>query len=131
MRTTLVLDALRMALSTRHRVAEVRLVHHSDRGSQGVSGDYTQTLADHDVLASVGSTGDAYDNSMAESFVDSFKTELIADRVWQTRTQMELAIVEYISWFNDSHLHENLGDRPPREIEELYAEKTSTTTPTS
>ena len=130
MRTTLVLDALRMALSTRERVEEVRLIHHSDRGSQYVSGDYTQTLADNDVLASVGSTGDAYDNSMAESFVDSFKTELITDRVWQTRNQMELAIVEYISWFNDSRLHENLGDRPPREIEELYAEKTRTTTPT-
>ena len=66
---------------------------------------------------------------MAESFVDSFKTELIADRVWQTRSQLELAIVEYISWFNDSRLHENLGDRTPREIEEHYAEKTSTITP--
>jgi putative transposase len=106
MRTTLVLDALRMALSTRQRVEEVRLIHHSDRGSQYLSGDYTQTLTDHDVLASVGSTGDAYDNSMAESFVDSFKTELIADRVWQTRSQLELAIVEYISWLNDSRLHE-------------------------
>ncbi len=61
MRTTLVLDALRMALSTRERVEEIRLTHHSDRGSQYLSGDYTQTLADHDVLASVGSTGDAYD----------------------------------------------------------------------
>ena len=131
MRTTLVLDALRMALSTRQRVEEVRLIHHSDRGSQYVSGDYTQTLEDNDVLGSVGSTGDAYDNSMAESFVDSFKTELIADRVWQTRSQMELAIVEYISWFNDSRLHENLGDRPPQEIEELYAVKTRTTTPTT
>src|ERR1035438_6371956 len=100
MRTDLVLDALRMALSTRHRVDEVRLVHHSDRGSQYVSGDYTQTLTDHDVLASVGSTGDAYDNSMAESFVDSFKTELIADRVWRTRSQLELAIVAYVGWFN-------------------------------
>jgi len=131
MRTTLVLDALRMALSTRERVEEVRLIHHSDRGSQYLSGDYTQTLTDHDVLASVGSTGDAYDNSMAESFVDSFKTELIADRVWQTRSKMELAIVEYISWFNDSRLHENLGDRAPREIEELYAEKTRPTITTS
>ncbi len=127
MRTTLVLDALRMALSTRERVEEVRLIHHSDRGSQYVSGDYTQTLADHDVLASVGSTGDAYDNSMAESFVDSFKTELITDRVWQTRSQLELAIVEYIAWFNDSRLHENLDDRPPQEIEELYAAKTKPT----
>jgi transposase InsO family protein len=131
MRTTLVLDALRMALSTRERVQEVRLIHHSDRGSQYVSGDYTQTLADHDALASVGSTGDAYDNSMAESFVDSFKTELIADRVWRTRGQLELAIVEYISWFNDSRLHENLGDRSPAEIEELYAVKIRTTAPTS
>jgi hypothetical protein len=46
------------------------------------------------VLGSIGSVGDAYDNAMAESFVDSFKTELIADRVWRTRTQLELAIVE-------------------------------------
>jgi putative transposase len=131
MRTTLVLDALRMALSTRDRVQEVRLIHHSDRGGQYLSGDYTQTLADHDVLSSVGSTGDAYDNSMAESFVDSFKTELIADRVWRTRSQLELAIVEYISWFNNSRLHENLGDRSPAEIEELYAAKARTTAPTS
>jgi putative transposase len=93
--------------------------------------DYTQTLADNDVLASVGSTGDAYDNSMAESFVDTFKTELIADRVWQTRSQLELAIVEYISWFNDTRLHENLDDRPPREIEELYAVKRRATITTS
>jgi putative transposase len=131
MRTTLVLDALRMALCTRERVEEVRLIHHSDRGGQYLSGDYTQTLADHSVLASVGSTGDAYDNSMAESFVDSFKTELIADRVWRTRSQLELAIVEYISWFNDSRLHENLEDRSPAEIEALYAVKTRTTAPTS
>ena len=82
MRTTLVLDALRMALSTRERVEKVRLIHHSDRGSQYLAGDYTQTLQDNDVLGSVGSTGDAYDNAMAESFVDSFKTELITDRVW-------------------------------------------------
>jgi putative transposase len=131
MRTDLVLDALRMALSTREHVHEVRLIHHSDRGCQYGAGDYTQTLDDHDVLASGGSTGDAYDNCMAESFVDSFKTELIADRVWRSRSQLELAIVEYVSWFNDSRLHENLGDRPPREIEELYAEKSRTTSPTS
>jgi putative transposase len=54
------------------------------------------------VLASVGSVGDAYDNAMAESFVDSFKTELIADRVWRSRTQLELAVVEYIGWFNQA-----------------------------
>jgi putative transposase len=86
MRTDLVLDALRMALGRRVPGADVELVHHSDRGSQYTSIDYTQALADHGVLASVGSVGDAYDNAMAESFVDSFKTELIADRVWRTRS---------------------------------------------
>ena len=121
MRTTLVLDALRMALGQRRPGADVALVHHSDRGSQYTSIDYTQTLADHDVLASVGSVGDAYDNALAESFVDSFKTELISDRVWRTRSQLELAVVEYIGWFNHSRLHQALGDIPPAEIEALYA----------
>jgi putative transposase len=61
MRTDLVLDALKMALGQRESGADVELVHHSDRGSQYTSIDYTQTLADHRVLASVGSVGDAYD----------------------------------------------------------------------
>jgi transposase InsO family protein len=117
MRTTLVLDALRMALGTRAPGGDVALVHHSDRGSQYTSLDYTQTLTDHGVLASVGSVGDAYDNALAESFVDSFKTELIADRVWQTRSQLELAVVQYLGWFNHTRLHEGLGDLPPAEFE--------------
>src|ERR687888_2015518 len=90
MRTDLVLDALKMALHRRGPGADVALVHHSDRGSQYTSIDYTQALADHRVLASVGSVGDAYDNALAESFVDSFKTELIRDRVWQTRSQWSI-----------------------------------------
>jgi putative transposase len=128
MRTTLVMDALRMALHQRGPGADVELVHHSDRGSQYTSIDYTQTLADHGVLASVGSVGDAYDNALAESFVDSFKTELIADRVWRTRSQLELAIVEYVGWFNSDRLHESLGDRPPAEFEALYAPTNQTIT---
>lgn len=120
MRTDLVLDALRMALAQREPGADVELVHHSDRGSQYTSIDYTQTLTDHGVLASVGTVGDAYDNAMAESFVDSFKTELIADRSWQSRTQLELAVVEYIAWFNNDRLHESLGDLSPVEFESLY-----------
>jgi putative transposase len=120
MRTDLVLDALRMALGQREPGADVELVHHSDRGSQYTSIDYTQTLDDHGVLASVGSVGDAYDNAMAESFVDSFKTELIADRSWRSRAQLELAVVEYIAWFNNDRLHESLGDLPPAEFEGLY-----------
>ena len=80
---------------------------------QYTSHDFTQVLDDHRVLASIGSVGDAYDNALAESFVDSFKTELIADRVWRTRSQVELAVVEYVGWFNHDRLHAALGDIPP------------------
>ncbi len=118
MRTTLVLDALRMALHQRGPGADVELVHHSDRGSQYTSIDYTQELTDHGVLASVGSVGDAYDNALAESFVDTLKTELITDRVWRSRAQLELAIVEWIGWFNNVRIHSALDDRPPLEFEQ-------------
>ena len=121
MRTDLVLDALKMALGRRGAGADVELVHHSDRGSQYTGIDYTQTLVDHRVLASVGSVGDAYDNALAESFLDSFKTELISDRVWRSRSQLELAVVEYLGWYNTARLHESLGDIPPAEYEQLHA----------
>ena len=127
MRTDLVLDALRMALHRREPGANVELIHHSDRGSQYTSIDYTQTLADHRVLASVGSVGDAYDNALAESFVDSFKTELIRDRVWRSRSQLELAVVEYVGWYNHVRLHENLRDVPPAEYELQHALRAATT----
>jgi transposase InsO family protein len=70
--------------------------------AQYLSYDYTQTLDDHGVLASCGSVGDAYDNALAESFVDTFKTELIADRVWRTQAQLEHAIVGYIGWYTSA-----------------------------
>ena len=117
MRTDLVLDALRMAIGLRGGGADVALIHHSDQGSQYTSFDYTQTLDDHDVLQSMGSVGDAYDNALAESWVDSLKTELIADRVWRSRSQLELAVVEYIGWFNNIRLHSSLGFVPPAEYE--------------
>jgi putative transposase len=87
--------------------------------AQYTSGDYTQTLDDHGVLASVGSVGDAYDNALAESFVDTFKTELIADRVWRTRAQLELTIVEWVGRFNTTRLHSSLKDLSPLQFEEL------------
>jgi putative transposase len=121
MRTTLVLDALRMALGVRAPGADFRLIQHTDAGSQYTSQDYTQALDDHKVLASIGSVGDAYDNALAESFVDSFKTELIADRVWRSRPQLELAVVEYVGWFNHERLHSALDDIPPAEFEARHA----------
>ena len=122
MRPTLVLDALRMALTRRDAGADVQLVHHSDAGSQYTSFEFRQELADHNALASIGSVGDAYDNAMAESFLDTFKTELIRDRIWRTRSQLELAIVEGVAWFNTTRLHENLGDIPPSEFDQRHSE---------
>ncbi len=127
MRTDLVLDALRMALGTRQLGADFALVQHTDHGSQYMSHDYAQVLDDHRVLASVGSVGDAYDNALAESFVDTFKTELINDRVWRSRGQMELAVLEYVHWFNHDRLHESLGDIPPVEFEAAHHSEPSTT----
>ena len=120
MRTDLVLDALRMALGTRQPGAEVQLVQHTDQGSQYTAEDYTQELDDHRVLASVGSVGDCFDNALAESFVDSYKTELIADRVWRTNAQLETATVAYVGWFNHRRLHSSIGNRPPVEHERDY-----------
>ena len=129
MRTDLVLDALRMALGLRSPGADVALVHHSDRGSQYTSAEFTQALDDAEVLGSLGSTGDAYDNALAESFVDSFKTELIAERTWRSVAQAELAIVEWVSWFNHDRLHSSIGDVPPVEFEQAYAERVEAAPP--
>jgi putative transposase len=117
MRTELVQDALDMAVAARRVDRDGVLIHHSDRGSQYTSAQFNDALTDHGVLASLGSVGDAYDNAMAESFVDTFKTELIADRVWRSRSELELAIVAWVGWYNHHRLHSSLGDVPPSEFE--------------
>ena len=53
--------------------------------------------------------------------MDSFKTELITDRVWQTRDQLEFATARWIGWYNHRRLHSSLGDIPPVEFEALHA----------
>ena len=68
---------------------------------------------------------------MAESFVGTLKTELVKGRVFPTRFACELAIVEYLGWFNHTRLHENLGDRPPAEFEALYAHQFETLSTTN
>lgn len=72
-RTTLVLDALKMALHQRQPGAKVALIQHTDAGSQCTSFDYTQTLNDNGVLASIGIVGNALDNAVAESFAIPLK----------------------------------------------------------
>jgi putative transposase len=127
LRTELVLDAMEMAVGQR-RPKDV--IHHSDQGSQYTSVAFGKRCGEAGVRPSMGSVGDAYDNAMAESFVDSFKTELITDRVWRTRSQLELAIVEYLGWFNSARLHQALGDLPPAEFEALSTPQFETITST-
>jgi transposase InsO family protein len=117
MRTSLVQDALDMAVGQRRPDPDALLIHHSDRGSQYTSAQFNDALDDHGVAGSLGSIGDAYDNALAESFVDSFKTELIADRPWRTRSELELSIVEWVGWYNHQRLHSRLDDIPPVEFE--------------
>ncbi|MCA1699826.1 MAG: integrase core domain-containing protein [Actinobacteria bacterium] len=81
---------------------------------------YTQRLEDLGIAPSVGSVGDAYDNAMAESFVATFKRELVKGRVFGSRFEAEIAVVEYLGWFNHTRLHGELGDVPPADVEALW-----------
>lgn len=75
------------------------------------------------MLASIGTVGAPTAARWPRSFVDSFKTELIADRVWRTRSQLELAVVQNVGWSNHDWLHAALGDVPPAEFEQRDASR--------
>jgi putative transposase len=82
---------------------------------------FTERPAAAGVSGSVGTTGDAYDNALAESVIGLFKTELIKPRgPWRTAEQVELATLEYVDWFNHRRLYEACGDIPPAELETAY-----------
>jgi putative transposase len=128
MRTELVLDALEMAIWRRASVLE-GLVCHSDAGSQYTSLRYTTRLAEIGAAPSVGSVGDSYDNSLAESTIGLYKTELIRRHgPWRTLDELELATLGYIDWFNHRRLHGEIGDIPPAELEATYYRQPEATT---
>ena len=121
MQTDFVLDALEQALYARRGEREGDLVHHSDRGSQYVSIRYTERLAEAGIEPSVGSRGDSYDNALAETINGLYKAELVHRRApWKTREAVELATLEWVSWFNHHRLLEPIGYIPPAEAEENY-----------
>jgi putative transposase len=123
LRAEFVLDAMEMALWSRD-VNAGELVAHSDRGSQYTSFAYTDRLHEAGIAPSVGSVGDAYDNAMAESLNGSYKWELVRQRRWKTRSELELATVEWINWYNHTRLHGEIGDVPPAEYEAEWRSKT-------
>ncbi|WP_434061542.1 IS3 family transposase [Escherichia coli] len=117
METTFVLDALEQALWAR---LPSGTVHHSDKGSQYVSLAYTQRLKEAGLLASTGSTGDSYDNAMAESINGLYKAEVIHRKSWKNRAEVELATLTWVDWYNNRRLLERLGHTPPAEAEKAY-----------
>ncbi|MDN5153344.1 IS3 family transposase [Escherichia coli] len=117
METTFVLDALEQALWARRPSGTV---HHSDKGSQFVSLAYTQRLKEAGLLASTGSTGDSYDNAMAESINGLYKAEVIHRKSWKNRAEVELATLTWVDWYNNRRLLERLGHTPPAEAEKAY-----------
>ncbi|HBL6907374.1 TPA: IS3 family transposase [Escherichia coli] len=117
METTFVLDALEQALWARRPSGTV---HHSDKGSQYVSLAYTQRLKEAGLLASTGSTGDSYDNAMAESINGLYKAEVIHRKSWKYRAEVELATLTWVDWYNNRRLLERLGHTPPAEAEKAY-----------
>ncbi len=123
LRTDLALDALNMGLWTRAHDGHdtTALVHHSDRGVQYLAIRYTERLAEAGAVASVGSKGDSYDNAMAEAFNSLFKAELVRNRgPWNTIDDLEIAVAEYIDWFNFRRLHGEIGLVPPVEYETTH-----------
>ena len=107
-RSDLAIDALEMAVWNRQRFGNNldALVHHSDMGVQYLSIAYSESLAENDIVASVGSRGDSYDNALAESFNGLYKWELIHRQgPWRGLDDVEFATMTYVDWFNHHRLH--------------------------
>jgi putative transposase len=133
LRSDLAIDALEMAVWNRQRAGGdlAGLVHHSDRGVQYLSVRYSERLADNDIVASVGSKGDSYDNSLAESFNGLYKWELIHRHgPWSGLDDVEFATMTYIDWFNHRRLHGEItrdaSYTTPAEAEAAYYRHTPT-----
>ena len=120
MHTEFVLDALEQALYARQPERDGALIHHSDRGVQYVSIRYSERLSEAGIEPSVGSKGDSYDNALAETINGLYKAEMIHRRSWPTRESVELATLEWVSWFNHHRLLGPIGYIPPAEAEANY-----------
>jgi putative transposase len=132
MRTDFVLDALEQALYDRQPERSDALIHHSDRGSQYVSIRYSERLSEAGVEPSVGSRGDSYDNALAETINGLYKAESIHRRApWKTKESLEIATLEWVSWFNHHRLLEPIGYIPPAEAEDNYYRQLASQTATT
>jgi putative transposase len=126
MRTELVTDALGMAIIRRQpekHADDARTILHSDHGAQYTSWAFGQRLQKADLLASMGTIGDCYDNAMMESFWGTMQLELLDSRVWTTRSELATAKFEWIEcWYNPSRRHSSIGMLSPVDYETAHTE---------
>jgi putative transposase len=114
----LTLAALRMALS--QRTVEPGLVHHSDRGSQYASTDYTDLLKAHGIEISMSRKGNPWDNAACESFMKSLKYEEVLRNEYRNLGEARRSITRFLEQvYNEKRLHSALGYRPPTEFEQV------------
>lgn len=127
--TDLVMIPLRMALWERDREGRPavagELIHHSDAGSQYTSILLTEHLALEEILPSIGSVGDAYDNALMETINGLYKAECIRTTVfhegpYKTIADVEFATAGWVNWYNNRRLHSTLGNVPPIEFEQAH-----------
>ena len=105
----------------KHSIGSKGLIHHSDKGSQYLSIRYTERLIEAGVQASTGTTGDAYDNALAETINGLFKTEVIRHNgPWKGVEDVEFATLNWVDWFNHRRLLGPIGFVPPAEFELNY-----------
>ncbi len=120
MRSELVVDALEMALHRRR--PNPGLICHSDQGSQFVSLAFGQKARDAGIAVSMGSTGCAYDNAVAESFFATLKKELVHRRSWPTRRELISEVFEFVeAFYNTTRRHSTLGYLSPAQFEKTLS----------